>query len=227
METPRVPARFVVSAVGAKQLPTDGRPEIALAGRSNVGKSSLVNRLVGHGKLARTSRTPGRTQTLNIYDIAPTTRSGDRSFYLVDMPGYGYAEVSRSTREQWGRLIKGYLETRETLRAVVLLIDIRHPPQPLDLAMVGLLREADRPYLVVATKADVVGRSRVAGQLQRAASLLQIDSRMLMAFSAETGHGRDALWQRIQELTRLPAPSRPEEGSLSGIGAALAEEGEA
>ena len=114
---------------------------------------------MGHGKLARISRTPGRTQTLNIYNVLPDAKGRDRGFYLVDMPGYGYASVSRSTRAEWGKLIVQYLQTRETLQAVVLLIDMRHPPQPLDLAMAALLRQAGRPFLVVATKADAVPRA--------------------------------------------------------------------
>lgn len=200
METLQVQASFFGSATQPKQFPLDGRPEIALAGRSNVGKSSLVNRLLGHRKLARTSRTPGRTQTLNIYDVRPAARDGGRGLYLVDMPGYGYAVASREKREEWGQFITDYVHTRDTLRAVVVLIDIRHPPQPLDHAMLEFLRLAGRPCLVVATKADKIGRSKVDAQLRQASEDLHLEPGALLAFSAETGAGRDELWSRVQQL---------------------------
>lgn len=202
--TPRVPAEYVTSATQSAQMPRDGYPEIALAGRSNVGKSSLVNRLLGHKKLARTSNTPGRTQTLNFYRVDPGT-SG-RSFYVVDMPGYGHASASLARRETWARFIESYLTTRENLRAIVMLIDIRHDPQPLDLVMAERLRESSLPYLVVATKADKISRSRVSGSLSHALKVLGLDPGHGLAFSAETGLGRDLLWSRIDALVRSPPP---------------------
>lgn len=214
MDITRVPAEFVTSATKPAQFPRDGRSEIALAGRSNVGKSSLINRLLGHKKLARTSNTPGRTQTLNFYSVDPAEPS--RGFYLVDMPGYGHASASLTRRREWARFIDDYLANRETLRAILLLIDIRHNPQPLDMVMAEWLREATHPYLVVATKADKISRSRVGGSLSHAMKVLQLDPRNGLAFSAETGYGRDALWNRVGELaTRRPQGTAPESAEVT------------
>src|SRR5919201_4453444 len=121
-------AEFVISAVGPSQYPADALPEIALAGRSNVGKSSLINRMINRKNLARTSSQPGKTQTLNYYKI-------NQDLYFVDLPGYGYAKVSKTQREQWGKFIESYLLNRETLKLVMLLVDLRHPPTKDDQAM--------------------------------------------------------------------------------------------
>lgn len=205
---PRIPAEYITSATRPAQFPRDGRPEIALAGRSNVGKSSLINRLLGHKKLARTSSTPGRTQTLNFYSVDPAAPVP--TFYLVDMPGYGHASASHARRQEWGRFVDEYLASREPLRAVLMLIDIRHEPQPLDLVMAEWLRDSPRPYLVVATKADKISRSRVGGSLSHAMKVLGLDPRNGLAFSAETGYGREVLWSRVGELTmRRPRSSAP------------------
>ena len=199
MEITRIPAEYVTSATKPAQFPQDGRPEIALAGRSNVGKSSLINRLLGHKKLARTSSTPGRTQTLNFYSVEPGEPG--RDFYLVDMPGYGHASASLARRREWAGFIDAYLAERQALRAVLMLIDIRHDPQPLDLVMAEWLRDSPRPYLVIATKADKISRSRVGGSLSHAMKVLGLDPRNGLAFSADTGYGREALWTRVVELT--------------------------
>ena len=188
-------AEFVTSVADLAQLPQDGLPEIAWAGRSNVGKSSLINTLVMQRGLARTSNTPGRTQTLNYYRITPP--GAKKAFYLVDMPGYGFAAVNAVRRAQWGELMEGYLHARRTLRGIVQLVDLRHPPQPLDLVMAEWLHAHDHPYLVVGAKADKVAKTTVPERMIQIAEALHIDSRDTLACSASTALGRDQLWRWV------------------------------
>lgn len=190
-----IAAEFVLSAARAAQFPADGLPEIALAGRSNVGKSSLINTLVRRNKLARTSNEPGRTQTLNYYRI-------ENSFYLVDMPGYGYAKVSHTVREQWRKLIEEYLLNRETLRMVLQVVDLRHPPSRDDIAMWEWLSHFDRPRAVVATKADKISKTKREDHLAVIRRDLGIRQEPLILFSAEDGLGRDELWQLVYQAVR-------------------------
>jgi GTP-binding protein len=194
-------ARFLASALNASEMPPEGPPEIAFAGRSNVGKSSLLNRLLGKSGLARTSKTPGRTRSLNFFRVWPEGKEG-ATFYLVDMPGYGFAAVNAQMRAQWERLIEHYLKTREPLRGVVHLVDLRHPPQPLDLEMVAWLQHYELPFLIVGTKADKIARTKVPEALLRVAETLRIDSRDTLAFSAQTGLGREELWQWVVEAVK-------------------------
>ena len=194
-------AEFLCSAAKREQLPSDRLPEIALAGRSNVGKSSLLNKLLGRPKLARTSNTPGRTQTLNYYHIFPDGKAS-KPFFLVDMPGYGFAQVNLARRAQWGHLIENYLTTRETLHGVIHLLDMRHPPQPLDLQMSAWLRHFEKPFLVVGTKADKIAKTKVPDHLLQIAEGLNVDSDDTLAFSAETGMGKDQLWRWIQDIAK-------------------------
>lgn len=192
----RVKAEFVISVARMDQLPDERLPEIALAGRSNVGKSSLINTLVGKTNLARTSNTPGRTQTLNYYRITP---EGKAPFFLVDMPGYGYAAINKGTRADWDNLIGNYARTRETLRGIIQLIDLRHPPQPLDHEMCQWLQSHDHNFLVVGTKADKIAKTKVAEAMLKVAEKLNIDSRDTLAFSAETGLNKEQLWRWVME----------------------------
>ena len=194
-------AEFVKSAAKPDQFPTDRLPEIAFAGRSNVGKSSLINCLLRSPKLAKTSNTPGRTQMLNFYRIYPEGKAS-KPFYFVDMPGYGFAQVSLSRREEWGRLIETYLTSREPLHGVVHLIDMRHPPQPLDLQMSEWLKHYEANFLVVGTKSDKIAKTKVAEQLLQIAELLNVDSDETLAFSAETGLGREPLWRWVLETVK-------------------------
>lgn len=177
------------------QLPKDGLPEIALAGRSNVGKSSMINCLLGRSGLARTSNTPGRTQTLNYYRIAP--KELESPFYFVDMPGYGYAAVNKSSREKWGVLIEEYLNTRPELCGVIQLIDLRHEPQPLDHTMSGWLREQEHPYLVVGNKSDKISKSKVVPSSVQIAKQLHLELESVIAFSSQTGFGKEKIWEWI------------------------------
>lgn len=200
----RVTAEFVISVARLDQLPNERLPEIALAGRSNVGKSSLINTLVGKSGLARTSNTPGRTQMLNYFRITPD--GNGRPFFLVDMPGYGFAAVNKGLRADWGDLIEGYANTRPTLCGIMQLIDLRHPPQPLDHAMTQWLRDQEHNYLIVGTKSDKVAKTKVPELMLQIAEKLNIDSLDTMAFSAQTGLGRDQLWRWVMDTVQGSPP---------------------
>jgi len=184
-------AEFAGSATGPSGFPGDRRPEIAFAGRSNVGKSSLLNRLLGRRGLARVSRTPGRTQTINFYRV-------NDAFYFVDLPGYGYAKVSERIRRAWRPMVEGYLRGRELLRAVVVIVDARHPPTPLDQEMGAWLQAARIPQLVVMTKADKITRGAWRRSREIAAAALGIrNPNEVLLFSAVTGEGEEELWQHL------------------------------
>lgn len=195
----RITAEFVISVARMDQLPKERLPEIGLVGRSNVGKSSLINTLLGKPGLARTSNTPGRTQTLNYYRITP---DGKSPFYLVDMPGYGFAAVNQAKRADWGDLIEQYASTREQLCGIMQLIDLRHPPQPLDHSMSQWLQEHEHNYLVVGTKADKMPKTKVPELMLQAAEKLNIDSRDTLAFSAQTGLNKEQLWRWVMDTAQ-------------------------
>lgn len=187
-------AEFVLGVASLRQLPRDARPEIAFLGRSNVGKSSLLNRLCGRRSLARTSGEPGKTRELNFYLI------NDR-FYFVDLPGYGYARAPSQIRSGWGALIEGYLQNREELRLVVQLVDARHEPTELDLMMTGWLDYFGIPFLVALTKADKLPRSRIAGCVReaRAAFSRHPRCRDIIAFSAVSGEGKSEVLRIVAD----------------------------
>lgn len=188
-----VSAEFVTSVATLSQCPAGGLPEVALAGRSNVGKSSLLNRLVNRRGLARTSNTPGRTQMLNYFLI-------NRSFYLVDLPGYGYAKVPGKMRAAWGRLIENYLEKRRELRGVIQIVDLRHPPTAQDGQLHEWLKCHRLGTALVATKADKLSRSQGQKNLQVVRRVLELDeSEPLVMFSAQTGQGKEEVWQLIEK----------------------------
>jgi GTP-binding protein len=192
-------AEFVVSAAGPAQFPVDGLPEIAFAGRSNVGKSSLLNRLVGQRGLAITSKTPGRTRLINFFRV-------EGEAYFVDLPGYGYAAAPKGLREAWGELVEGYLRTRAQLRGVVFLLDIRHEPTDRDQEMRGLLAEAGLPWIPVLTKTDKVSRNERPRLIAHIAKALALpDAGAAIPFSATTGEGARELWSVIRERLRAPA----------------------
>lgn len=151
---------FIKGAVEWDQLPRDGRPEIAFVGRSNVGKSSLLNALLGRKKMAYVSKKPGKTTEFNFFQI-------DGKYYFVDLPGYGYARVSKSVREKWAALIEQYLAERPTLRAVIHLVDSRHPPMAQDEDLMDFMRGSDVPYVIALTKADKLSGNQRAQTVQR------------------------------------------------------------
>ncbi len=185
-------ASFVGSFVKPEQFPDEMMPEIALAGRSNVGKSSLINTLLGRKKLAKTSGAPGKTRTINFYRI-------NQNFFFVDLPGYGYAKVSKKERDSWGKMIENYLAKRETLREVVLLVDIRHDPSEDDRIMYEWIRHQGFGHLVVATKADKLSRSRQMQQMRRIKTKLAMpDSAVILPFSALKKTGTEEVWKLLE-----------------------------
>ncbi len=182
--------------------PPTALPEVAFVGRSNVGKSSLLNRLVRRRAFARVSRTPGRTREINFFRV-------NDAFVLADLPGYGYARISKARQAAWRPLIEGYLSGTSTLRGTVLLLDIRHDPTGDDRAMLDYLAALGTPTVVALTKVDKLS-ARIAGE--RAASLsqaLRLDSDQVIPFSAETGVGRDELASALVALVSLPAARAP------------------
>lgn len=187
-------AEFVISAVGPKQYPDDHLPEIALAGRSNVGKSSLINKFINRKNLARTSSKPGKTQTLNYYRI------NGNQFYFVDLPGYGFAQVSQSVKEKWGHFIEAYLVKRENLCGVIQLVDLRHPPSKDDIAMYDWLMQLHKEVLVVATKCDKVSKGQWQKHIKQVREGLKADkSQQIVVFSAENGQGLEELHAWVEK----------------------------
>lgn len=186
-------AEIVISAVSPAQYPESTLPEIALAGRSNVGKSSFINTLIDRRKLARISSKPGKTQTLNFYLI-------ENSLYFVDVPGYGYAKVSKSERAKWGKMIETYLTQREQLKAVVSLVDLRHPPTKDDVQMYQFLKYYDLPVILVATKADKIPRGKWNKHESVIKKELDFDPRdTFIIFSSVTKEGKEKAWTAIEQ----------------------------
>ncbi|WP_150269457.1 ribosome biogenesis GTP-binding protein YihA/YsxC [Paenibacillus tepidiphilus] len=203
-------AEFVISAVGPDQYPVDALPEIALAGRSNVGKSSLINRMIQRKNLARTSSTPGKTQHMNYYRI-------NEQLYLVDFPGYGYAKVSKTQRAAWGKMVERYLAERETLKLILLVVDLRHPPTADDKMMFDWIKHYDLPLCVVATKADKIPKTRWPKHIKimkQELGVLPGDS--FIPFSSEIGLGKEELWGVILGATATEDEGL-EEVEASGI----------
>ena len=176
------------------RLPDTGMPEVAFAGKSNVGKSSLINGLMNRKSLARASGQPGKTQTINFYKV-------NREMYLVDLPGYGYARVSQSEKEKWGKMIERYLHTSGNLKAVFLLIDIRHAPSANDCQMYEwILHNGFRP-IIIATKLDKLKRSQVQKNLKILREGLRLEKDVtVIPFSAETKQGREEIWELIDRF---------------------------
>lgn len=183
---------MIMSAVRPDQYPTEGYPEFALAGRSNVGKSSFINKMIGRKSLARTSSKPGKTQTLNFYKI-------EEQVFFVDVPGYGYAKVSKSSRETWGKFIQQYMTEREPLRAVIQIVDLRHAPSSEDCAMYDFLVENKMPAIIIATKADKIPKGKWEKHkkvVRETLAMRPYDA--LIVFSSEKGIGMDEAWKEIE-----------------------------
>ncbi|MBQ3029115.1 MAG: YihA family ribosome biogenesis GTP-binding protein [Lachnospiraceae bacterium] len=185
------------------KLPENLLPEFAFAGKSNVGKSSLINGLMNRKSYARTSSQPGKTQTINFYNI-------NEQLYFVDLPGYGYAKVSMELRAKWGKMIERYLKKSEQLKLIFLLVDIRHEPSENDKDMYDWIVHNGFQPIVIATKLDKINRSQIAKQTKLIKTSLKMPKEgILIPFSAETKQGRDEIWSKIEEL--LPKDENEEE----------------
>jgi GTP-binding protein len=178
--------------------PTNELPEVAFAGRSNVGKSSLLNRLVRRKAFARVSNTPGRTREINFFKV-------NGRFVLADLPGYGYARVAKTRKAEWLPLIEGYLRASQALRGVVQLLDVRHQPSDEDLQMLDFLAEIEAPTIVVLTKIDKLREREVAGRVHEIAVALRLEEEQMIPFSAETNQGRDELAAALMSLVEQPS----------------------
>ncbi len=185
-------AKFIISLPEYGTFPGRGLPQLAVCGRSNVGKSSLINNLCRKRGLAKTSSTPGKTRLINVFLI-------DNAFHLIDLPGYGYAKVSRREQESWGQMMNKYFSQAEELKLALHLVDIRHEPSQQDLEMNAFLYQTGLPFQVVATKADKLSRAQRQRQLNPIARALAVQPWEIIPYSSQTGEGRDALIQAIEK----------------------------
>lgn len=186
-------AKFIKSAVEPSHYPPAFLPEIAFAGRSNVGKSSLINTLLNRKRLVKTSATPGRTQLLNFFEI-------NKAFSFVDLPGYGYAKVPASVKKSWGAMVETYLSTRETLKGVVLIMDVRRIPELQELNFIDWLKHFGLESILILTKADKLAKTKQTQQRLSIAKALFADKNDLILFSAKSRQGKDAVWNAIEQL---------------------------
>ena len=189
-----ISAKCTISAVGPDQSPDTGYPEVVMVGRSNVGKSSLINSLCSRRALARTSSTPGKTQTINYFAI-------NEQLYLVDLPGYGYAATYKGKHSEWGKFITSYLLHGERIALIVHLIDLRHAPMKNDMNASAWLLGLNIPYVIVGTKADKVSRGRRSAHIAAIRKGLMLPAHIpVLVYSRVTGEGRDELWQHIRNV---------------------------
>ncbi|MFC1488751.1 ribosome biogenesis GTP-binding protein YihA/YsxC [Thermodesulfobacteriota bacterium] len=186
-------AEFITSAAKPSQYPPAILPEVAFAGRSNVGKSSLINTIINRKRLVKTSRTPGRTQLINFFEI-------NKTFTFVDLPGYGYAKVPESVKKTWGPMIETYLSTRKTLRGVVLIMDIRRIPGQEELNFLDWLDYCSIPTVIILTKTDKLSKTKQKKQHQSIGKALGVDDNDLILFSAKSRFGKDAVWDALSTL---------------------------
>lgn len=196
----RYSTQFLLSAFAAEQFPAPGASEIAFLGRSNVGKSSLLNALVGE-KAARVSSTPGRTRAINFFALYETTggrQKAQPSLIFADLPGYGYAKISKSISSEWPQFIEPYLTERETLALGICLVDTNIPPQASDTQLITFFKQMQRPYLVVGTKADRLSNNALAKSIVALKKAHAVDE--ILPVSAKTDAGTKALWQRLMEV---------------------------
>ena len=205
----KVLTRFVTSAADPQQFPPPGAPEIAFVGRSNVGKSSLINSLVGN-KIAKTSNTPGRTQTINFFQVRRPGKPHP-DFVFADLPGYGFARVPKEITTQWAKFINPYLAERESLALCVVLVDVNIPPQELDVQLLDWLRHQERNFILAATKADRVSGNQLRTSLHKLAEQLGVESDQIIPFSSKARVGYDELWRAIKAAARVEGPSDVEQ----------------
>jgi GTP-binding protein len=199
----RVLTQFLLSASDPGQFPAPSLPEVAFLGRSNVGKSSVINSLVG-AKIARTSSTPGRTQAINFFEIRWPGKPKPEVVF-ADLPGYGYAKVPREVSQKWAGFIEPYLRDRPTLAFCVALVDVSIPPQANDRGLLDFLRDAQRPFCIVATKSDRISNNQLHSSLHKFKQ--EYPGVEILPYSARTGAGRQELWQQIRQFTGNPVLS--------------------
>jgi GTP-binding protein len=198
----RVMARFMASATGAEHFPAPTLPEVAFLGRSNVGKSSVINTLIG-AKLARTSSTPGRTRSINFFEVRWPGKPQPEVIF-ADLPGYGYAKLSREISQEWPKFIEPYLNDRPTLALCVALVDVNVPPQDSDRQLLDFLNSSGRDFLLIATKSDRLSNNQLRNALKTLSEAYP--TAPVIAFSAKTGAGRDEVWKKIrQSAAEFPA----------------------
>jgi GTP-binding protein len=196
----RVLPRFLIAATDVGQFPAPVLPEIAFLGRSNVGKSSVINSLLGT-RIAKTSSTPGRTRSINFFDVRWPGKPQPELIF-TDLPGYGYAKLSREVSERWPSFIEPYLQDRPTLALCLALVDVNVPPQAADRQLVEFLASSGRPFVVVATKSDRLSGNHLRNALQAMAG--EFPQASVIAFSARTGAGREELWRQIRSAINSP-----------------------
>ena len=185
---------FIISAVSENQYPEETTPEIAMVGRSNVGKSSLINKILNRKNFARTSSKPGKTTTINFYDI-------DNKVRLVDLPGYGYAKVSKTEKQKWGDMITNYLASRDKLEFIFLLVDARHMPSEDDITMLKWIRFYSKHFYLIATKTDKLKPSQRQEALDKIKETMIVEDKYFIPFSAETGEGKEKILSVIESLS--------------------------
>ena len=188
-------AKFITSVAKKKDFIIADRPIIAVCGKSNVGKSSLINMLANRKNLARTSVTPGRTRLINYFDFG--------EFILADLPGYGFAKVSDAEKQKWATLMEEFFALKEAVTHVIMLVDLRHDPTRDDLNMINYLHSYALPFTVVATKADKIGKTRIFERVKSIGNFLAIGSGSVIATSSETGHNKDKLLQKIEDVISI------------------------
>jgi len=185
-------AKFEISVMNKSQYPKGKTPEIVLAGKSNVGKSSFINSMVNRKSLARTSSAPGKTRQLNFYNI-------DDRFYFVDLPGYGYSEMSKKEQEKVATSVNSYLKNRQNINLIILLVDIRHKPTANDITMLDYIKSTGRRYFVIASKADKIAKTKVNSYIEDLAKVLNVEKNLIMPYSSESKAYVEDVWEVIEE----------------------------
>lgn len=189
--------RFEISVMNKSQYPKNNLPEIVLAGKSNVGKSSFVNSMTNRKSLARTSSAPGKTRQLNFYNM-------DDKFYFVDLPGYGYSEMSKAEQVKVGASTESYLKSRKNINLIILLIDIRHKPSENDIMMLDFIKHTGKHYIVITSKADKIAKTKVSSCVADIAKILDVPEDLIFAYSSETKLNQETIWEVIEESLATP-----------------------
>ena len=220
-------ADFVISLPAYRDFPGRGLPQIAVVGKSNVGKSSLINKLTRRSKLARTSSTPGKTRLINIFLLNdnPNDPNNTEAFHLIDLPGYGFAKVDKQEKLRWGKMMQDYFTTSDELLHVFCLVDIRHEPTQDDIQMNTFLRQMGIPFTVIATKCDKISRGARQKQLAPICRGLLVQPWQVICFSSEDGTGRDQLLEKLETILHEPVEEAVQEIPAAETGSADTSDG--